>query len=63
MKTREEAAKFINKQLSENMTDEAWEAKDHCTHYGRYELRSLMDYIFEGKPSSDAGCICAKEGM
>lgn len=62
MKTRNEVAEFINKQLDcDEISDEAWEAKNHCVHYGRYELIELMDFIFEGKPALDTVLIVKKD--
>ena len=49
--SREDAARFIEDQLA-NLTDEAFEAKMKKTHYGAYELRHLMDFIYSGKPSN-----------
>ena len=49
--TRQEVARFIEKQLAE-CSNETYEAKYHKMHYGVYELKHLMDFIYSGKPSN-----------
>jgi hypothetical protein len=51
MKSRVEVAAFINAQLDGAIEREG-EAK-HFHHYGRFELRALMDLIYGGEPKSD----------
>lgn len=48
MKTRKEAVALINKQFDEEKLKESG-----CWHYGRVELRALLDLIYEGEPTSD----------
>ena len=49
MKTREEAARFIEKQLA--LTHNCTREKGSKGHYGMQELRELMDFIYEGLPT------------
>lgn len=51
MKPRKEAAEYINSgKASEGI--EAFVNKDGF-HFGKLELRKLMDFIYEGKPEKD----------
>ena len=52
MKERKEVVKFINKQL-DSCSDDAWEAKEHKLHYGRHELKELMDFMYEEEPTCE----------
>jgi len=48
--TRRRAANFIHKQFEvEYFTKRE---KGGCFHYGRQELRDLMDFIYEGEPEN-----------
>jgi len=51
VKTREEIAKFMEGQFDGTIPDPCqvggW-------HYGKCELRQLMDFIFDGPPTSKA---------
>ena len=47
MKTREETARFMESQI--NGTAPA--IPNSCWHYGKCELRQLMDFIFDGPPT------------
>lgn len=49
--TREEIARFIESQLIKTSA-EAFKAKRDKIHYGVYELKQLMDFIYSGKPSA-----------
>mgnify|MGYP000232690723 CR=1 FL=1 len=49
MKTREEAVSLIIDQL-ENLTVEG---KDYKWHYGRLEIRELIDFIYESEPKNE----------
>lgn len=51
MKTREEAARFAQKLLDDGLPDSR---KLGAWHFGRVELRELLDFIFEGPPSNSA---------
>lgn len=46
-KTREKAVELINKQLDSNYPA-------YKPHYGREELRELMDFIYGGKPTCES---------
>ena len=49
MKTRAEVARFLEKLLDEGLPSNrkaAW-------HFGKMELRDLMDFIYEGPPAND----------
>ena len=57
MKTREEVARFVERQLDD---DEPHQPKGSAQmvkfgterhHYGAQELRALMDFIYGGEPS------------
>ena len=48
MKTLEEAARFIEAQLKHDWVSKL--EKGHQFHYGKQELRELMDFIYEGPP-------------
>ena len=48
--TRAEIARFIEEQLDGNSPPEE---KEDCWHYGKCELRDLLDFIFEAPPMSD----------
>ncbi len=47
MKTRKEAARYIN---SGELSREAMKTIKHSQHFGKVEVRLLMDYIYDGKP-------------
>ena len=51
MKERKDAVLLIQKQLN-NETD-AYKKKDTLWHYGRQELRELMDFIYGTEPLID----------
>ena len=51
MVTREEAAKKVNEQFSREFI--AAETNT-CWHYGLVELRELFDFIYGGKPTTEA---------
>ena len=57
LKTREEVAAFINDQFSKayvcSREKGAW-------HYGRQDLRVLMDFLYDGEPLSDEQKITGK---
>jgi hypothetical protein len=48
MKTRAEAAQYANNLMWHGVPVEQKDA----SHFGRVELRMLMDFIYEGKPVS-----------
>ena len=50
MKTREEIAKFMEGQMSGTIPS----PENSSWHYGKCELRQLMDFIFDGPPTSKA---------
>jgi hypothetical protein len=49
MKTREAAARFIERQL--HWTHKCSISKPSNWHYGLQELRELMDFIYESPPT------------
>ena len=51
MKTREEIAKFMEGQMSGAID---CPTKKSTHHYGKCELRQLMDFIFDGPPTCKA---------
>lgn len=53
MKPRTEAVKFIKAQLDGTAPDIPYSG----WHYGKCELRQLMDFIYGGHPASDEECI------
>ena len=53
MKTRKESVKFIKKQFgTDKYFPECSREKGEHFHYGKQELRELMDFIFIGPPKS-----------
>jgi len=62
MKTRKEAADLVHQQLmGPNESDDYFNAKTPLDgrlkgsqwHYGKQELRELLDFIYGGPPQSD----------
>jgi hypothetical protein len=51
MRTREDTAKFVAQQMS--WKHECARPKGDKFHYGWQELRELMDFIYEGAPTTD----------
>ena len=53
MKPRTEAVKLIMAQLDE------WPRQNEFSawHYGKCELRQLMDFIYGGHPATDEECL------
>ena len=52
MKTREEAARFIERQLYVyDPLSATFIPEKRAWHYGKCELRQLMDFIYESLPS------------
>lgn len=51
MKTRKEAVAFVKNQLSPSYKNVL--PKPHTHHYGRQELRELLDFLFDGPPQTD----------
>jgi hypothetical protein len=51
MKTRAEAAEFVCRQLL-HTGEKTLTGRDKptCHHYGKQELRELLDYIYEAPP-------------
>lgn len=52
MKSREDAARFLEKQM--NYEHECSRPKNRRHHYGWQEARELLDFIYEGKPKSES---------
>lgn len=53
MKSRAEAVKFIMAQFN----DEIEPMPHSAYHYGKCELRQLMDFIYDGLPVTDDECL------
>lgn len=51
MKSRAEAVELIRKQLDHETPEQ--EQGPSLWHYGRFELRLLMDFIYEGEPKTE----------
>ena len=70
MKTRKQVAAFINKGTSKREVREQLEElfEKNAYHFGKKDLRVLLDFIYEGKPtckaeeisSCDLPIICKK---
>ena len=56
MKSREEAARYAEI-LLDGPDDEGYKAKCDKIHFGRYEVKKLMDFIYEGDPTTPAECV------
>ena len=56
MNPREEAARLIEQQLANKTkaSDPATNSPKRANHYGLYELRELLDFIYEGPPRSES---------
>lgn len=58
MKTRKEAVELIKKQFTEGRPEDKTffgkRPKGNQFHYGRQELRDLLDYIYGGPPSNES---------
>lgn len=52
MKTREETARYVEHQFDAYSDYECPLAKPHCHHYGKQDVRALLDFIYEGPPDS-----------
>ena len=50
MKTRQEVARYIN---SGELSREAMKTIKHSQHFGKVEVRLLLDYVFDGKPKNN----------
>ena len=50
MKTRQEVARFIESQFDGYGKYKCKLEKGGCHHYGKQEVRELMDFIFDGEP-------------
>ena len=50
MKTRTEIVNFVEKQMNYLTEVSKEKNKNHVSHYGRMELKELMDFIFGQQP-------------
>ena len=50
MKTRKEVAEYIN---SEELSKEAMKTMKSFDHFGKVEVRLLLDFVYEGKPKNN----------
>ena len=56
MKTREEVARFVEHQFNSDCAcklNKGSEPAFSSWHYGRQDVRELLDFIFEGEPTTD----------
>lgn len=53
MKTREEVARFVEAQFDWMSGYECKLNKGGCHHYGKQEVRELMDFIYGSEPQTD----------
>lgn len=61
-KTRKEAAALANRQLQDSPNREGktildGRPKARANHYGKQEIRELLDFIYGGPPESDDECV------
>ena len=61
MKTREEVARFVEQQFDLWGNYECKLNKGGCHHYGKQEVRELMDFIFCGEPATDEQKVNGKQ--
>lgn len=54
MRTREEAANLIYRQFDATAPTSEDYGPKVCWHYGRLELRELLDFIYGGPPARKA---------
>ena len=59
MKTREEVSQFIAQQM--HVRYECSREKGEQYHYGLQELRELMDFIYDGTPTTDSEMLKGKK--
>ena len=52
MKTREETARFVENQFDNFGTYKCPPTKAGW-HYGRQDVKALLDFIYEGKPNTE----------
>lgn len=60
MKDRSEAVKFIQSQMLESETQCSRDKSGW--HYGRQELRELLDFIYEGEPMNESEQLINDDG-
>ena len=51
-KTREETARFVEQQFSYSSTYECQLEKGRHWHYGKQDVRALLDFIYDGEPAT-----------
>ena len=51
-KKRDLVVAFIKNQMNDT-SDEMYERKHEKMHYGACEMRDLLDFLYEGEPTSD----------
>jgi hypothetical protein len=56
LKPREKVASFINAQLKD-LSEEMFVRKGRKHHYGIQELRDLLDFLYESKPTKESEYI------
>ena len=63
MKTREEVARFIEHQFNAYSPYVCKLQKMSHYHYGKQDLRDLLDFIYEGFPASTLECVNKDESL
>lgn len=61
MKTREEVARFVERQFGLFGPYSCKFEKGYQWHYGKQEARELMDFIYGGEPASDDQKVSGKQ--
>jgi len=61
MKTREEVARYVERQFDDYGDYECQLEKGGHHHYGRQEVRELMDFIFGGEPQTPSQKVNGKQ--
>lgn len=51
-KTRAEVAAFVSQQMEEQ-PDELYRRKRSKSHYGKQELKDLLDFLYDGPPKTE----------
>ena len=53
MKNREETARFVENQFDNFGTYKCPRDKQYAYHYGRQDVKVLLDFLYEGKPNTE----------
>jgi len=63
MRDRIEVSSFIDKQMKK-LTPAMFTRKNNRAHYGKQELKDLLDYVYEEPPTSEGehlACVTGTE--